>query len=199
MGGWSWDGDDLDPRAQLEADNGTRQARRLLELIKEALADSAAFTVRPETLCELNLLAVDGTVPNPGTLRTRDVEIAGSQHVPPGWQDVPALVETMCEQVNNSTADALHSAAFVLWRINWIHPFEEGNGRTARAVAYLVLCAQLGTELPGEMTLVERLVWHRGAYHSALEAADRAWKAEQLDVTEMATLLRHLIEAQLEG
>jgi fido (protein-threonine AMPylation protein) len=26
-------------------------------------------------------------------------------------------------------------AAFALWNLNWIHPFIEGNGRTARAVS----------------------------------------------------------------
>ena len=30
------------------------------------------------------------------------------------------------------TGDALDTASFALWRINWVHPFKNGNGRTAR-------------------------------------------------------------------
>jgi Fic family protein len=67
------------------------------------------------------------------------------------------------------------SAAYILWRLNWIHPFAEGNGRTARAVAYLVLSVQFGRELPGEITLVERMSQRKRDYWHALEAADRAW------------------------
>ncbi|MBL8221394.1 MAG: Fic family protein, partial [Bryobacterales bacterium] len=33
----------------------------------------------------------------------------------------------------------------VMWRLNWIHPFFGGNGRTARSASYLVLCASLNS------------------------------------------------------
>ena len=44
------------------------------------------------------------------------------------------------------TADPLFVAAYVLWRICWIHPFDDGNGRTARAASYFVLCQRLWLE-----------------------------------------------------
>src|SRR4051794_35819408 len=35
-------------------------------------------------------------------------------------------------------------AAYALWRLNWIHLFVEGNGRTARAACYYLLCVKSG-------------------------------------------------------
>jgi Fic family protein len=196
-GGWSWDDDD-DPRARRAGQNARRQAKRLREHIAAALAaDPSRFTLTPALLCELDEIAIDGLIDNPGQIRTRDLIIAGSRHEPPPWQEVPALVDEMCSYVNEGGRDAVELAAFTLWRLCWIHPFEDGNGRTARAVAYLVLCVSLGADLPGEVTIPERIVWYKGKYHSALEAADRACKAGRIDVSEMTALLRNLLEAQL--
>ena len=198
MGGWSWDDDAADPRAKLEAENGGRQARRLLELIRAAISDPVSFELTPLLICELNGLAAADLTPNPGKLRETDVEISGSKHVPPTWSDLPRLFDEMCGYVNQGDHDAVHVTAYVLWRVNWIHPFEEGNGRTARAAAYLILCASLGQELPGEVTFVERLVRHKILYYRALDDADRAWQKGVLDVSAMTELLRGLLEAQLE-
>src|ERR1700691_2453032 len=45
-------------------------------------------------------------------------------------------------------SNAIHLAAYILWKLNWIHPFADGNGRTARAVSYAVLCIKLDGLLP---------------------------------------------------
>ncbi len=197
-GGWSWWGDDDDdPKAAREAENSGRQARRVVELIREAVGQPEDFAVTPQLLCDLNELAVAGLVPNPGMLRQRDLTITHSMHEPPPWAEVPGLVDELCDFVMQSELEAVERAAYVLWRVNWIHPFEDGNGRTARAASYLVLSVALGKELPGEISLVERLVLHKRQYNAALEAADRAWKQGRLDVSEMTALLRTLLEAQI--
>ena len=53
--------------------------------------------------------------------------------------------------------DAVPLAAYALWRINQIHPFINGNGRTARAVCYFILCVKLGGPLPGSPIVPEIL------------------------------------------
>jgi hypothetical protein len=56
----------------------------------------------------------------------------------------------LCEYINeNWKKSAVHLAAYVLWKMNWIHPFADGNGRTARAVSYVVLSIKLDSLLPG--------------------------------------------------
>jgi len=67
-----------------------------------------------------------------------------------------------------------------MWRINWIHPFFGGNGRTARALSYLVLCAKLGFRLPGNKTIPDFIVESREPYYTALRKADAAWSDGKL-------------------
>lgn len=105
----------------------------------------------------------------------------------------------LCAYVNDpENRDPIHLAAYVMWRLNWVHPFEEGNGRSARAASYLVLSVGLGKELPGETTIIERCVAERKRYIAALESADRAWKSGTLDLGALEKFLDELLTAQLE-
>jgi len=87
--------------------------------------------------------------------------------------------------------------AYVLWRMNWIHPFIEGNGRTARAACYYLMCLRYGGLLPGNKIVPERIRENRQPYYDALKAADQKWNEGQLDVRELAEYLEGLLEAQL--
>ena len=44
----------------------------------------------------------------------------------------------------------VYRAAYVMWKINAIHPFNGGNGRVARAVAYLVVVSEIAPVFAGE-------------------------------------------------
>ncbi|HEY6347807.1 MAG TPA: Fic family protein [Candidatus Angelobacter sp.] len=82
-------------------------------------------------------------------------------------------------------------------RLNWIHPFVEGNGRTARAACYYLLCMKQGRLLAGRKTVPERIRENRQPYYAALKAADRAWDAGHIDVSVMSNYLEELLLAQL--
>ena len=88
-------------------------------------------------------------------------------------------------------------SAYALWRLNWIHPFVEGNGRTARAACYYLICLKHGQLLPGKKIVPERIRDDRPRYYAALEAADRAWENGALDVSDLAEYLAKLLKAQL--
>ena len=88
-------------------------------------------------------------------------------------------------------------AAYGLWRLNWVHPFIEGNGRTARATCYYLLCVRSGALLPGRKIVPERIRETRADYVAALRAADQVWNAGQLDISAMEAYLARLLEAQL--
>ena len=116
----------------------------------------------------------------------------------PPHEDVPVLVAEACELVRARwDEDPLFLAAYVLWRICWIHPFDDGNGRTARAASYLVLSVRLGFELPGTLPIPARIKHAPIAYMRALESADAAWARGVLDVSAMQELLAFYLEAQL--
>lgn len=88
-------------------------------------------------------------------------------------------------------------AAYALWRLNWIHPFVEGNGRTARAACYYLLCLKHGALLPGSKIVPERIRENRQPYYKALESADIAWEHGQFNVSALAAYLSDLLVDQL--
>ena len=157
------------------------------------------FRLRPSLILSLHRAAVDGLDAYAGAYRPGDVTILRSHHAPPPADAVAELVEDLCDWVNDHWDDTppTHLAAHVLWQLCWIHPFTDGNGRTARAVAYLVLLVAYGMILPGTRTIPEQISEDRRPYYTALEAADRAMEAGAADVSEMSAYLEGLLERQL--
>ncbi len=104
----------------------------------------------------------------------------------------------MCEYINdNWSKSAVHLAAYVLWKMNWIHPFADGNGRTARAVSYVVLSVKLDSLLPGTPTIPEQIASNKNPYYKALEEADKAWTEGKIDVSALEGLLGDMLAQQL--
>lgn len=87
--------------------------------------------------------------------------------------------------------------SYILWRLNWIHPFADGNGRTSRAVSYLVLSVRTGYRLPGRPMIPEQIVANRTPYFEALEVADDAVTVGRFDLTAMEALIERLLAARL--
>ena len=150
-------------------------------------------------LKELQRLAINQIYTCAGTFRDGPVKISGVKHQPPEHTEVPHLVDEMCDYVARAwdSKPAIHIAAYLMWRINWIHPFFGGNGRTARATAYLLLCARIGFILPGEKTIPDLIVADRNPYYEALRRADQAWEEKSLDVSQMEQMMSSLLAAQL--
>ena len=93
--------------------------------------------------------------------------------------------------------DGVTLATYVLWRLNHIHPFVNGNGRTARVSAYFVLCLKAGGWLPGIKLLPERIVENRPEYVSALQAADASLATGSVDLSVLHTMIVRLLDEQL--
>lgn len=185
--------------AKREAANALRQFDAVIESINQVINSEQRFRLRPSTLLHLNRIALDGLNGYAGNYRPANIYITGSKHVPPAVEKVPMLVEDLCEYVNENfdTRSALHLSAYVMWRINWIHPFDDGNGRTARATSYLVLGAKLRSRLPGKPTIPDLIAERKAPYYAALEAADVAWAEARLDLTTLEALLESHLAAQL--
>jgi Fic family protein len=157
------------------------------------------FVLRTSKILDLHRIALDGLSAYAGNFRPDEVTIGQSKHTPPGAHLVPGLIEEMCDFVNDNfeTAQALHLCGYVMWRLNWIHPFTDGNGRTSRALAYFVLCAKIGYRLPGHETLPEQIAADKAPYYAALEDADLHWAETQLDLSKLEGLLDHCLAKQL--
>ena len=76
-----------------------------------------------------------------------------------------------------------------MWRLNWIHPFDDGNGRTSRIVSYVVLMIRSGFILPGTPAIPDQIVLDRSGYFRALDEADAACREGLIDVSTMEGLL----------
>lgn len=184
--------------ARREARNALRQFDAVVKLIDDALRSHKRFKLKPSIALELNRIATEGTNLYSGIYRPHSVEITGSRHTPPDSKDVPHLVEEMCDYVNdNWDKSPVHLAAYLVWRVNWVHPFSDGNGRTARALSYAILCIRLGYLLPGTKTIPEQISTDKFPYYKALEAADQAYSQGEIDVIAFEDMLGNMLAVQL--
>lgn len=190
---------DPDQKAHQEAKNGLRQFDNAIEQIEYWLHPERKFKLRLSAILTLNRLALDGLNRYAGNFRPGPVEIRGSKHKPPPAHLVPGLVEEFCDYVNeNWHRTPIHLASYVLWRLNWIHPFADGNGRTTRALSFIVLCVRLGYRVPGTNTIPEQISGNKDPYYEALELADVAFENEnKIDVSAMEDLVGKLLANQL--
>lgn len=149
------------------------------------------------TLWALNHVAVANISQFGGRFREEPIYVG--THIPPHFKDVPDLMDRFISFIHENwfLLSPTQLAAYGLWRLNWIHPFIEGNGRTARATSYYLLCVRFGALLPGRKIMPERIREDRAPYLAALKAADRAWDEGNLDFSEMEAYLARLLEAQL--
>jgi Fic family protein len=190
---------DPDQKARQEAKNGLRQFDEVLELINYWLQPDRPFKLRLSAILSLHRRALEGISSFAGVFRPGGIETKGSKHTPPGAQLVPENVELMCDYINEywTKTSPLHLAAYTLWRMNWIHPFVDGNGRTSRVVSYLVLCVRLSYVLPGTLTIPEQISRNKTPHYQALEAADVANTSGKLDLAVVEQLLESLLANQL--
>jgi Fic family protein len=60
-------------------------------------------------------------------------------HKPPAYDLVPELIKELCDFVNTDTEEFIHpiiKGIILHFMIGYIHPFNDGNGRTARTIFY---------------------------------------------------------------
>jgi Fic family protein len=157
---------------QLALENLDRQYG-FLQSIVEASLNLDRPMVSIEVIKALNYHAISCLHVSAGEFRPCPVYVG--DYTPPMHFQVPALMQMFTNEVNRywEAMDAVQLATVVLWKLNQIHPFVNGNGRTARVTAYMVLCLRLGGWLPGKKILPERLLENRDEYVEALQAADK--------------------------
>jgi Fic family protein len=68
-----------------------------------------------------------------------DYTPCGADFVPPPPEEMPALLADLYAAMSAATLPPLIQAAFVHAQFETIHPFDDGNGRTGRALVHIVL------------------------------------------------------------
>ncbi len=115
-------------------------------------------------LHQLILMGID--TKNAGVFRTVEVRISGSKHLPPSPLLLNDLMDGYFEfyELNKRTMHPVLLAAEMHERLVTIHPFIDGNGRTARLVMNLILLQNGYTLVNIKGNLKNRL-----KYYQALE------------------------------
>jgi Fic family protein len=185
-------------KAEAEARNGLRQYDAGIKTVQTAL-ERGEFKLRTSLVLALHREALNGISMFAGNFRPAGVQIEGSKHEPVGAHLVPEYVEEMCDYVNDKWKEStpIHLGAYIMWRLNWIHPFADGNGRTSRILSYVVLSIRAGAVLPGTPTIPDQIVDNRNPYFDALDEADTVLREGRIDVSKMEELLGSLLARQL--
>ena len=146
-------------REHLEATNNAEAFDWIWETAKPGLRlDHSA-------LRKLHELVTRGTIEHPGEYRSQQVWIGGSAHVPPAPLETVPMLNQLFRQVRSIREPAVRGI-YLHHRLAFIHPFLDGNGRTARLAANLAL---MSAGYPPVVLRVE----DRRRYYASLEEADR--------------------------
>lgn len=162
-------------------------------LMADELAYETATAQEPPSshlIRSLNDLILKEISPLAGQFRPNDVRITGADFEPPSHLDVPDLVQGMCEGYDQG--DYKHPIIQAAWLHNqftFIHPFVDGNGRTARILQDYSL-------LRRRMYPVGVASHKRDDYYAALQEADNGkWD----DLVELIALSQVSIATKIDA
>jgi Fic family protein len=105
--------------------------------------------ITPEKILELHKNITEDTLKDKkyeGRFRENNEIVVGDTlyaekiyHHPPDYKKIPHLMDELCTFINSEEDDFIHpiiKGIMIHFLIGYIHPFEDGNGRTARTLFY---------------------------------------------------------------
>ncbi|MBT6994579.1 MAG: Fic family protein, partial [Candidatus Cloacimonetes bacterium] len=131
----------------------------------------------------VNNLTTEGSI-TPGEYRKKNVVIAGANFCPPNYTNVLDYMEELLKFINNNDSSKydLLKTAITHHRFAWIHPFDNGNGRTVRLLTYAML-VKLGFNIHVGRIINPTAIFcsNRSIYYKYLSKAD---SGEENDILE---------------
>ena len=113
-------------------------------------------------------IGLRGPMP-PGMLfAVYDSQTGNPDYIPPEYSDIPGLLEELAEYVNTTDDHPLIVSAVVHYQLVTIHPFEDGNGRTARLLSGFILDT-CGYGFNGIGSLEEYFAYDIDEYYNSLQ------------------------------
>lgn len=152
-------------------------------LILERATTNSLEKITPERLCDINRIVLEKLdLPEeiePGRYRAHRVTVG--KYRAPLPQDVPALARKLCAFLEEfdatpglpAMAVGILKSVLAHLYIAWIHPFGDGNGRTARLVEYELLL-QCGIPSVSAHLLSNHYNQTRTEYYRQLDESSRA-------------------------
>ncbi|MDI9456030.1 MAG: Fic family protein [Spirochaetota bacterium] len=116
---------------------------------------------------------MNGLVDNPGAFRKSQVGIVKGRrvsHIAPGFDMVPSLMNNLFDYLKEDTDPEIIKSCVFHYEIEFIHPFEDGNGRMGR---YWQTRLLMNVHPVFEFVPIEKVIKdNQEEYHKALEASD---------------------------
>ena len=132
-----------------------------------------------ELLLTIHRLMTERTLDNPeeaGRFRTNDKVVVADMvegdiiYTPPSFQEIPEFVESLCDFFNNNNPRTfIHPiirGIIVHFMLAFMHPFVDGNGRTARALFYWYMLKE-GYKLTEYMSISRVIAKSKSNYEKA--------------------------------
>jgi Fic family protein len=152
-----------------------------------------------ELIRRLHALVEGRTRPSPyrdGQNLIRDSETGALVYLPPEAKDVPNLMAGLVEWVRRAREERLPPpilAGLAHYQLVTIHPYYDGNGRTARLLATFLLHRD-GYGLNGLYSLEERHARDLAAYYGSLAVHPHHNYYEGRDTAEVTAWLEYFLE-----
>lgn len=168
-----------------------REVKNVLEAlteIAEQIVQGQVLRITPDLICGYNFKILEGTEYEPhvipGRVRNYSVGVLNYRGAPA--EDCEYLLVQLCDwlesdifrnddpEINFTLAVAC--AIYAHLYIAWIHPFGEGNGRTARLIEFLILARCGMVPLPAAQLLSNHYNLTRDQYYRELSKSSRTSK-----------------------
>lgn len=162
-----------------EIDNVVRACNDIVEDIQRGTLPPLSRQI----VCQANAAVLHGLDVSeevePGALRRHSVGVGRYRAAP--WEDCEFLVDRLCQWLEQDFASAalppmvsaMLAAIMAHLYIAWIHPFGDGNGRTARLLELRLLVAA-GVPMPAAHLLSNHYNMTRTIYYRELDRASRS-------------------------
>lgn len=126
-----------------------RNVLKFIDQIAQQMQTAKNYFLTLEGLLEIHRITTDRILPpeSCGKFRTSQVVIRNARtgqisYTPPPAAEVPFLIEDLINWINDEDTKQMHpviKAGIIHYELSRIHPFLDGNGRSGRAVATLIM------------------------------------------------------------
>lgn len=113
-------------------------------------------------------IGLRGAMPPGYLFAVYDSESGEAEYISPEYSEIPELLDELVEYVNTTDDHPLIIAAVVHYQLVTIHPFEDGNGRTARLMSGYILDLY-GYGFNGIGSLEEYFAYDSDEYYKSLQ------------------------------
>lgn len=146
-----------------------------LELLEKKLENKEPLSLKlllevQRQICEgepKEKIGLRGAMP-PGVLFAVWNDDGTPAYIPPEYSEVPTLIDELFKYINDSDDHPLIKAAVIHYQLVTIHPFEDGNGRTARIISSYYLSLN-GYGFKNVGSLEEYMSYNIDEYYDSLQ------------------------------